>query len=118
MAAFKYPHLLEVAPLVSSNAIAAFKDPHLVAPDDLLLRLARLALACTAMPTVSRPTMAQAVGQLQAMEKEVAGREVDRAAVRIDREIEGAAGAVDFDAELARAMHVGGGGGGTGTSSL
>ncbi|CAI7771331.1 unnamed protein product [Closterium sp. NIES-54] len=68
------------------------------------------------MPTASRPTMAQAVGQLQAMEQEVAGREVDRAAVRIDREIEGAAGAADFDAELARAMHVGGGG--TGTSSL
>ncbi|CAI6008981.1 unnamed protein product [Closterium sp. NIES-65] len=105
-----------VAPLVSSNSVAAFKDPHLVAPDDLLLRLAHLALACTAMPTASRPTMAQVVGQLQAMEQQVAGREVDRAAVRIDREIEGVAGAADFDAELARAMHVGGGGGGASSS--
>ncbi|CAI7891111.1 unnamed protein product [Closterium sp. NIES-53] len=124
---FKDPHLvathdllLRLARLSLTLHSPTFKDPHLVAPDDLLLCLARLALTCTAMPTASRPTMAQAVGQLQAMEQEVAGREVDRAAVRIDREIEGAAGAADFDAELARAMHVGGGGGGggTGTSSL
>ncbi|CAI5990074.1 unnamed protein product [Closterium sp. NIES-64] len=71
------PHHSQVAPLVASNTVAAFKDPHLVAPDDLLLRLARLALACTATPTASRPTMAQVVGQLQAMQQEVAGREVD-----------------------------------------
>ncbi|CAI5987034.1 unnamed protein product, partial [Closterium sp. NIES-64] len=38
-----------VAPLVISRAVAELKDPLLEAPDDFVLRLARLALSCTAL---------------------------------------------------------------------
>ncbi|CAI5508400.1 unnamed protein product [Closterium sp. Naga37s-1] len=92
-----------VAPLVESGDVASFKDPHLDAPDDLLLRLARLALTCTAMPTASRPTMGRVLGDLLGMKEEVlGGAEAHRAACRIDREIgSSAAHTVDFDAQMA-----------------
>ncbi|CAI5992544.1 unnamed protein product [Closterium sp. NIES-64] len=92
-----------VAPLVESGDVASFKDPLLDAPDDLLLRLARLALTCTAMPTASRPTMGRVLGDLLGMKEEVIGSaEAHRAASRIDREIgSSAAHTVDFDAQLA-----------------
>ncbi|CAI5995769.1 unnamed protein product [Closterium sp. NIES-65] len=60
-----------VAPLVASGDVAAFKNPHLDAPGDLLLRLARLALTCMAMPTASRPTMGRVLGDLLGMKEEV-----------------------------------------------
>ncbi|CAI5992545.1 unnamed protein product [Closterium sp. NIES-64] len=97
-----------VAPLVASGDVAAFKDPHLDAPGDLLLRLARLALTCTAMPTASRPTMGRVLGDLLGMKEEVGGAEAHRAACRIDREIgSSAAHTVDFDAQLARVEQMG-----------
>ncbi|CAI7802128.1 unnamed protein product [Closterium sp. NIES-53] len=95
-----------VAPLVASNEVAAFKDRHLDAPDDLVLRMARLALACTAMPTASRPSMARVLGDLLAMKDEILGAEVHRAACRIDREISSSAELVDFDVEMARVEHM------------
>ncbi|CAI7731624.1 unnamed protein product [Closterium sp. NIES-53] len=93
----------EVAPLVESGDVASFKDPHLDAPDDLLLRLARLALTCTAMPMASRPTMGRVLGDLLGMKEEViGGAEVHRDACRIDREFgSSAAHTVNFDAQLA-----------------
>ncbi|CAI7807469.1 unnamed protein product [Closterium sp. NIES-54] len=98
-----------VAPLVASGEVSSFKDPHLDAPDDLLLRLARLALTCTAMPTASRPTMGRVLGDLLGMKEEVlGGAEAHRAACRIDREIgSSAAHTVDFDAQLARVEQMG-----------
>ncbi|GJP55931.1 hypothetical protein CLOM_g14945 [Closterium sp. NIES-68] len=36
------------AALVASNNVAAFKDPHLEAPDSMVLRMARLTICCTA----------------------------------------------------------------------
>ncbi|CAI7807467.1 unnamed protein product [Closterium sp. NIES-54] len=93
----------KVAPLVESGDVASFKDPHLDAPDDLLLRLARLALTCTAMPMASRPTMGRVLGDLLGMKEEViGGAEVHRDACRIDREFgSSAAHTVNFDAQLA-----------------
>ncbi|CAI5477154.1 unnamed protein product [Closterium sp. Yama58-4] len=98
-----------VAPLVESRAVTAFKDSHLNAPDDLVLRLARLALSCTAMPTASRPTMGRVLGDLLGMQEEVlGGAEVHGAACKIDREIgSSAAHSVDFDAQLARVEQIG-----------
>ncbi|CAI5477122.1 unnamed protein product [Closterium sp. Yama58-4] len=95
-----------VAPLVASCDVAAFKDPHLNAPDDFVLRMARLALACTAMSTASRPSMARVLGDLLAMKDEIMGAEVHRAACRIDREIDSSADLVDFDVEMARVEHM------------
>ncbi|CAI5479308.1 unnamed protein product [Closterium sp. Yama58-4] len=91
-----------VVPLVASSDVAAFKDPHLDAPDDLVLRMAHLALACTAMPTATRPSMTRVLGDLLAMKEEVMGAEVHRAASRIDREIGSSADPVDFNVKLAR----------------
>ncbi|CAI5945207.1 unnamed protein product [Closterium sp. NIES-64] len=95
-----------VAPLVASSDVAAFKDPRLDAPDDFVLRMARLALACTAMPTASRPSMARVLGDLLAMKEEIMGAEVHRAACRIDKEIGSSADSVDFDVEMARVEHM------------
>ncbi|CAI7783988.1 unnamed protein product, partial [Closterium sp. NIES-54] len=95
-----------VAPLVASSNVAAFKDPYLTAPDDLILRMARLALSCTAMPTASRPTMSQVLVELVKMRGEVVEEKGSRAASRIDREIDSSAEA-DFDAQMARLELVG-----------
>ncbi|CAI5496555.1 unnamed protein product [Closterium sp. Naga37s-1] len=94
-----------VEPLVASNSIAAFKDPRLDAPDDILLRLARLALSCTAMPTASRPSMGKVLGELVAVRGEIVGEEVDKVASRIDSEIDTSSD-LDFNASIARAHQI------------
>ncbi|GJP39440.1 hypothetical protein CLOM_g23811, partial [Closterium sp. NIES-68] len=96
-----------VAPLVASNAVAAFKDPQLEAPDNLVLRMARLALACTAMPTASRPSMIRILAELQQMKSDFFGADLDRAACRIDRELAFIAVDANFSAEIARAKNIG-----------
>ncbi|GJP80332.1 hypothetical protein CLOP_g10551 [Closterium sp. NIES-67] len=95
-----------VAPLITSNAVTALKDPHLDATDDLVLRLARLALSCTAMPSASRPAMSQVLVELGKVREEVLGAQANRAATRIDDEID-TSGREDFDAEIARAKNMG-----------
>ncbi|CAI5484310.1 unnamed protein product [Closterium sp. Yama58-4] len=92
-----------VAPLVDSGAVLAFKDPHLDAPHDLVLRWARLALSCTAMPAASRPSMNQVLGELVKLKQEVIGAHVGDAISRIDMEIECSIGSSGFTTELARA---------------
>ncbi|CAI7916887.1 unnamed protein product [Closterium sp. NIES-53] len=52
------------APLVASNNMSSFKDPHLEAPDSLVCQLVRLALSCTAIPTASRPSMGRVLACL------------------------------------------------------
>ncbi|CAI7772058.1 unnamed protein product [Closterium sp. NIES-53] len=52
-----------VEPLVAAKDVATFKDPYLEAPDTMVLRLARLALSCTTMPTASRPSMSRILGE-------------------------------------------------------
>ncbi|CAI5983441.1 unnamed protein product [Closterium sp. NIES-64] len=89
------------AALVAAGDVAALKDPHLQAPDDLVLRMACLALTCTAMPTASRPGMSRVLAELLLLKEEFFGEEEDRMAIRIDHEIESSE-QVDFTLELAR----------------
>ncbi|CAI5517087.1 unnamed protein product [Closterium sp. Naga37s-1] len=76
-----------VAPLVAAHEVASFKDPRLEGPADLILRLAELALSCTAMPTATRPDIMRIIGDLKAMRAELTGGDVDERAVRIDSEL-------------------------------
>ncbi|CAI5988914.1 unnamed protein product [Closterium sp. NIES-64] len=95
----------QAASLVAPGDVAALKDPHLQAPDDLVLRMARLALTCTAMPTASRPGMSRVLAELLLLKEEFFGEDEDRMAVRIDHEIESSE-QVDFSLELARLQGV------------
>ncbi|GJP33005.1 hypothetical protein CLOM_g17582 [Closterium sp. NIES-68] len=98
-----------VAPLVESGAVAVFKDPSLDAPDDLVLRLARLALSCTAIPAGSRPSMSQLLGELVKIKQEIFGAQVTKAVSTIFMKAGSSVGSFsDFTAEIARAEHVGG----------
>ncbi|CAI5997271.1 unnamed protein product [Closterium sp. NIES-65] len=100
-----------IAPFVESDAVAVFKDPHLDAPDDLVLRWARLALSCTAMPAASRPSMSQVLGELVKLKQEASGAHeshVGEAKSRIDMELGSFGGSSSFTAEMARAEREGG----------
>ncbi|CAI5979889.1 unnamed protein product [Closterium sp. NIES-64] len=90
-------------------------DPQLEASDDLVLRMARLALSCTAMPTASRPSMIRILAELQQMKSDFFGIDPDRAANRIDRELAIGVGA-SFTAEIARAENLGILGGSSGSA--
>ncbi|GJP55930.1 hypothetical protein CLOM_g14944 [Closterium sp. NIES-68] len=90
-----------VTPLVASSNVAAFKDPDLEAPDTMVLRMARLAISCTAMPTATRPSMSRVLAELMVIKDEFLGLETNRMAERIDRELD-ASTPQDFDGELAR----------------
>ncbi|CAI5972547.1 unnamed protein product [Closterium sp. NIES-65] len=93
-----------MAPLVDSGAVLAFKDPHLDAPHGLVLRWARLALSCTAMPASSRPSMNQVLGELVKLKQEAFGAHeshVGEATSRIDMEIGSSTGSSTFTAEMA-----------------
>ncbi|CAI5500809.1 unnamed protein product [Closterium sp. Naga37s-1] len=92
-----------VAPLLAAGDVAAIKDPQLEASDDLVLRMARLALRCTAMPTASRPSISRVLGELLVMKEEFLGQEEDRMAARIDRELESSEN-VNLSMEIARAQ--------------
>ncbi|CAI5973260.1 unnamed protein product, partial [Closterium sp. NIES-65] len=86
--------------LVAAGKAEELKDPRLDAPADLILRLAQLALRCTAMPTVSRPDMIQVVSELTALRKEFLGKVSSRMAERIDEEVESQR-VGNFSAEIA-----------------
>ncbi|CAI5487449.1 unnamed protein product [Closterium sp. Naga37s-1] len=92
-----------VAPLLAAGDAGAMRDPQLEAPDDLVLRMARLALRCTAMPTASRPSISRVLGELLVMKEEFLGQEEDRMAARIDRELESSSD-VNLSMEIARAQ--------------
>ncbi|CAI5497018.1 unnamed protein product [Closterium sp. Naga37s-1] len=96
-----------VVPFVDSGAVASFKDPHLDAPDDLMLRWARLALSCTAMPVASRPSMDQVLVELVKLKEEIYGAHVSEAVSCIDMELGSANSAPSFSAEIARAKRTG-----------
>ncbi|CAI5960651.1 unnamed protein product [Closterium sp. NIES-65] len=96
---------------VHSDAVAVFKDPHLDAPDNLVLRWARLALSCTAMPAASRPSMSQVLGELVKLKQEASGAHeshVGETKSRIDMEFGSFGGSSSFTAEMARAEREGG----------
>ncbi|CAI5960666.1 unnamed protein product [Closterium sp. NIES-65] len=100
------PSTQQIVPFVESDAVALFKDPHLDAPDDLVLRWARLALSCTAIPAASRPSMNQVLGELVKLKQEAFGaREshVGEAKSHTDMELGSSIGSSSFTAEMARA---------------
>ncbi|CAI5979448.1 unnamed protein product [Closterium sp. NIES-65] len=96
-----------IAPFVESDAVTMFKDPYLDAPDDLVLRWARLALSCTAMPAVTRPSMNQVLGELVKLKQEAFGAHVGDAMSRINMESGSFIGSSSFTAEMARAEQEG-----------
>ncbi|CAI5472385.1 unnamed protein product [Closterium sp. Yama58-4] len=87
--------------LVAAGKAEELKDPRLDAPANLILRMAQLALRCTATPTVSRPDMVQVVSELTALRKEFLGEVSSRMAERIDEEVESQR-VGNFSAEMKR----------------
>ncbi|CAI5953775.1 unnamed protein product [Closterium sp. NIES-65] len=86
-------------------------DPHLDAPDDLVLRWARLALSCTAKHGASRPSMNQVLWELVKLKQEASGAHeghVGEAKSRIDMELGSSIGSSSFTAEMACAEREGG----------
>ncbi|CAI6008423.1 unnamed protein product [Closterium sp. NIES-65] len=102
---------LQVAPFIAANDGVTFKDPALDAPPDIILRLARLALSCTAMPTVLRPNLIKILAELEAMREEVSGATRNRMARRIDMEIDDKQGH-NLEEEVANAIKLGSSGDG------
>ncbi|CAI5957249.1 unnamed protein product [Closterium sp. NIES-64] len=99
-----------IAPFVESDAVTVFKDPYLDASDDLVLRWARLALSCTAMPAASRPSMNQVLGELVKLKQEASRAHeshVGEAKSHTDIELGSSIGSSSFTAEMARAEREG-----------
>ncbi|CAI5513432.1 unnamed protein product, partial [Closterium sp. Naga37s-1] len=100
-----------VAPFIAANDGVTFKDPAFDAPPDIILRLARLALSCTAMPTALRPNMIKVLAELEALREEVCGATRNRMARQIDMEIDDKQGH-NLEEEVANAIRIGSSGGG------
>ncbi|GJP54672.1 hypothetical protein CLOM_g13728 [Closterium sp. NIES-68] len=97
-----------VAPFVESGAVAVFKDSYLDAPNDLVLRLACLALSCTAMPAASRPSMSQLLVELVKVKQEMFGAQVNKAVSTIFMDTgSSVSSSSGFTAEMARAEREG-----------
>ncbi|CAI5959834.1 unnamed protein product, partial [Closterium sp. NIES-65] len=91
---------------IGPDTVTVFNDPYLDAPDDLVLRWARLALSCTTMPAASRPSMNQVLGELVKLKQEASGAHeshVGEAKSRLDTELGSSIGSSSFTAEMARA---------------
>ncbi|CAI5462822.1 unnamed protein product [Closterium sp. Yama58-4] len=73
---------------IASGDISAIGDPFMRAPDSLVLRMARLALRCTAALTAARPTMGEAATELEILKKEFFGLESGRMAQRVDEQMQ------------------------------
>ncbi|CAI5514790.1 unnamed protein product [Closterium sp. Naga37s-1] len=100
-----------VAPLVDACNAPAFRDPRLEAPDDLVLRLARLAIDCTKVPVASRPSMARVLAELMDMKEAFFGPETDKVVSSIDREIDDSNSLGSLTMELKKAEQLGAGSG-------
>ncbi|CAI5506417.1 unnamed protein product, partial [Closterium sp. Naga37s-1] len=76
--------IVKAAAELSSGDVSSIIDPRMVSPAasrtsmvhaDVMQSLASLALACTAMPAASRPSMAKVLSQLKQLHQEVVRRE-------------------------------------------
>ncbi|CAI5477867.1 unnamed protein product [Closterium sp. Yama58-4] len=67
-----------------SSDTPALKDLSMDAPDDAVLRLAKLALSCTKERSADRPSMASIANELLAIRNEVMGIEELGAAIKVD----------------------------------
>ncbi|CAI5463455.1 unnamed protein product [Closterium sp. Yama58-4] len=99
-----------VASLVPTQNPATFTDPYLLSPSSStpppnprsLLRLATLALSCTALPSSSRPSVNRLLLELTEIREELFGAARSATLERVDREVADMQGG-DFLAEMARA---------------
>ncbi|CAI5461242.1 unnamed protein product [Closterium sp. Yama58-4] len=74
--------------LMAEGKTSPLKDPRMEAPEDITIRLAHLAVTCTAMPTASRPSMSRVAQDLEAIQEEAGGGDARaRAAVRVDEKL-------------------------------
>ncbi|CAI7771219.1 unnamed protein product [Closterium sp. NIES-54] len=74
--------------LLSAGNASTVRDPRMAAPEDIVSRLAQLAISCTAMPTASRPSMLRVAQDLEALRAEVGGGvKTAPGAARVDAKI-------------------------------
>ncbi|CAI5951710.1 unnamed protein product [Closterium sp. NIES-65] len=88
---------------LSSEDLGSLNHPTMDAPADAVLRVARLALSCTADRSATRPSMAHVANELQAIREEVVGKEELSAAVKVDAQVqekEVVANVLSFDEQL------------------
>ncbi|CAI7747491.1 unnamed protein product [Closterium sp. NIES-53] len=99
-----------VASLLPAQNPATFTDPFLLSPSSSspppnprsLLRIANLALSCTALPSTSRPSVNKILYMLTEIRDELFGAARSEALERVDREVADMRGG-NFLAEMARA---------------
>ncbi|CAI5477871.1 unnamed protein product [Closterium sp. Yama58-4] len=77
-------HILSWVEACISSDTPALKDLSMDAPDDAVLRLAKLALSCTKERSADRPSMASIANELLAIRNEVMGIEELGAAIKVD----------------------------------
>ncbi|CAI5525484.1 unnamed protein product [Closterium sp. Naga37s-1] len=73
---------------MSSGDMERLGDPTMDAPADAVLRVAQLALTCTAERTAARPSMAHIANELQAIREEWVGKEELSAAAKVDARVQ------------------------------
>ncbi|GJP43138.1 hypothetical protein CLOM_g2631 [Closterium sp. NIES-68] len=94
-------HILKwVKGCLASDSPTRLKDLSMDAPDDAVLRLAQLALTCTAERTASRPRMTRVATELQGVRDEVVGKEELSAAVKVDEQAQEMKRSSNRDAHL------------------
>ncbi|CAI5999145.1 unnamed protein product [Closterium sp. NIES-65] len=78
-------HILSwVEACLSSDHPARLKELTIDAPNDAVMRLAKLALSCTVQRSADRPSMADIANQLLVIKNEVMGTEELSAALKVD----------------------------------
>ncbi|CAI7807879.1 unnamed protein product [Closterium sp. NIES-54] len=76
--------------LMAEGKTSPLRDPRMEAPEDITIRLAHLAITCTAMPTASRPSMSRVAQYLEIIREEAEGGDARvRAAARVDEKLSG-----------------------------
>ncbi|CAI5510456.1 unnamed protein product [Closterium sp. Naga37s-1] len=77
-----------VTGLMAEGKTSPLRDPRMEAPDDITIRLAHLAVTCTAMPTASRPSMSRVTQYLEIIREEAGGGDARvSAAARVDEKL-------------------------------
>ena len=81
--------LLQAEPLLQNGSIVSQKHPALLEiPDDAFMRLVRLAISCTQLPTSDRPEMAKIVAELMRMQGEMGESKNQKHAREIDARLD------------------------------
>ncbi|CAI7889549.1 unnamed protein product [Closterium sp. NIES-54] len=83
-----YQRCVQASACLSSGNLGSLTDPTMDAPADAVLRVAQLALTCTAERIAARPSMAHIANELQSIREEVLGKEELSAAVKVDAQVQ------------------------------